>query len=160
MTSGAEHEEAASARRGGWPGGRGGTRLAWLEAALAVAAYAVLCVLVLRVTPRLVEPDDAAYRALIVAMTQGHFLTLSGAQAEALAQALGGPAAHGFAGGRILGGPGVIPQWVQLGDGQWISGEGPRLSVPGRPLPGHGHHPVGATEASSRRAPGRCWPGS
>jgi hypothetical protein len=122
VTAGAE---PASARRGGWPRGRGGTGLAWLEAALAVAAYAVLCVLVLRVTPRLVEPDDSAYRASIVAMTQGHFLTVSGAQAEALAQALGGPVAHGFAGGRILGGPSVVPQWVQLGDGRWISEKDP-----------------------------------
>jgi hypothetical protein len=133
LTAGAEHGEPASARRGGWPGGRGGARLAWLEAALAVAAYAVLCVLVLRVAPRLVEPDDYAYRASIVAMTQGHFLTLSGAQAEALAQALGGPGAHGPAGGRILGGPGVLPQWVQLGDGRWISEKDPGypfLAVP------------------------------
>jgi len=125
VTAGAERDEPASARRGGWPGGRGGTGLAWLEAALAVAAYAVLCVLVLRVAPRLVEPDDSAYRASIVAMTQGHFLTLSGAQAEALAQALGGPVAHGFAGGRIPGGPAVVPQWVQLGDGRWISEKDP-----------------------------------
>jgi hypothetical protein len=124
VTAGAAHDEPTPARRGGWPGGRG-TGLDWLEAALAVAAYAVLCVLVLRVTPRLVEPDDFAYRASIVAMTQGHFLTLSGAQAEALAQALGGPVAHGFPGGRILGGPSGVPQWVQLRDGRWISEKDP-----------------------------------
>jgi hypothetical protein len=57
--------------------GGSGTGLAWLEAVLAVAAYAVLCVLVLSVTPRLVEPDDYAYRASIVAMTEGHFLTVT-----------------------------------------------------------------------------------
>jgi hypothetical protein len=96
---------------------RRGTGLAWLEAALAVAAFAVLCVLVLRVTPRLVEPDDYAYRASIVAMTQGHFLTLSGAQAQALAQTLGGPGGPG--------GPGGLPQWVQLSDGRWISEKDP-----------------------------------
>jgi hypothetical protein len=50
-----------------WPGWR----------LLAVAAYAVLCVLVLSVTPRLAEPDDYAYRASIVAMTEGHFLTVT-----------------------------------------------------------------------------------
>jgi hypothetical protein len=127
LTAGAEHDEPASARRGGWPGGhgRGGTGLAWLEAALAVAAYAVLCVLVLSVAPRLVEPDDYAYRASIVAMTEGHFLTLSGAQAQALAQALGAPGGHGPVGGPILGGTGVIPQWVQLSDGRWISEKDP-----------------------------------
>jgi len=96
---------------------RRGTGLAWLEAALAAAAFAVLCVLVLRVTPRLVEPDDYAYRASIVAMTQGHFLTLSAAQAEALAQTAGGPGGPG--------GPGGIPQWVQLSDGRWISEKDP-----------------------------------
>ena len=64
---------------------------AWAEAGLAVGAFAVLCVLVLRVAPRLVEPDDFAYRASIVAMTHGHFLTLSGTQAEALAREPGGP---------------------------------------------------------------------
>ena len=85
----------------------------------------MLCVLVLSVAPRLVEPDDSAYRASIVAMTEGHFLTLSGAQVQALAQALGAPGGHGPAGGRILGGLGVIPQWVQLSDGRWISEKDP-----------------------------------
>ena len=127
LTAGAEHGEPASARRRGWPLGRGqaGTGLPWLEVALAVAAYAMLCVLVMSMAPRLAEPDDYAYRASIVAMTQGHFLTLSGAQAAALAQALGGPGAHRPAGGGPLGGPSVIPQWVQLGDGQWISEKDP-----------------------------------
>ncbi len=50
------------------------------EAFAAFAAFAVLCVVVLRVGSRLVEPDDYAYRASIVAITQGHFLTLSTAQ--------------------------------------------------------------------------------
>src|SRR6185437_1064176 len=64
------------------------------EACLAVAAFAVLCVLVLRTSPYLPEPDDYAYRASIVAVTDGHFLTLSGAQAHALAQHIG-PAMFG-----------------------------------------------------------------
>jgi len=42
------------------------------EVGLAVAAFAVLCVLVLRASPYLPEPDDYAYRASIVAMTDGH----------------------------------------------------------------------------------------
>jgi hypothetical protein len=41
------------------------------EIFLALAACAVLCILVLSFPPRLVEPDDYAYRASIVAMTQG-----------------------------------------------------------------------------------------
>ena len=48
------------------------------EACLAAAAFAVLCVLVLRAAPYLPEPDDNAYRASIVAMTDGHFFTLWG----------------------------------------------------------------------------------
>ena len=62
------------------------TRWDVAEVCLAVAAFAVLCVLVLRTTPYLPEPDDNAYRASIVAMTDGHFLTLSWAQAHALAE--------------------------------------------------------------------------
>jgi hypothetical protein len=68
-------------------GGR--MRLAWVEAALAAAAFAALCVGVLSAAPRAAEPDDGAYRASIVAMTEGHFLTLSTAQAESLARELG-----------------------------------------------------------------------
>ena len=37
------------------------------EVACAVAAFAVLCVVVLTAAPFLVEPDDYAYRASIVA---------------------------------------------------------------------------------------------
>jgi hypothetical protein len=62
-----------------------------VEVALAVGAFAVLCIMVLTVAPFLVEPDDYAYRASIVAMTQGHFLTLTTAQVQALgAQLTGG----------------------------------------------------------------------
>jgi hypothetical protein len=45
---------------------------------LAVAAFAVLFVLVLRAVLYLPEPDDYAYRTSIVAMTDGHLFTLSG----------------------------------------------------------------------------------
>ena len=44
-----------------------------VAAGLALAAFAVLCAVVLSFAPRLIEPDDYAYRASIVAMTQGHF---------------------------------------------------------------------------------------
>ena len=53
-----------------------------------MAAFAVLCVAVLSVAPQLVEPDDYAYRGSIVAVTQGHVLTLSTAQVRALAAQL------------------------------------------------------------------------
>src|SRR5580698_6047056 len=65
------------------PAGRA-SQAAWAEAALAVAAFAALCAVVLSVAPRAAEPDDGAYRASIVAMTEGHFLTLSNAQAMSL----------------------------------------------------------------------------
>jgi hypothetical protein len=90
-----------------------GIRLAWVEAALAVAAFAALCVLVLSVAPQTAEPDDGAYRASIVAMTEGHFLTLSTAQAETLARKLGDN-------------PAAPPnQWVELTDGRYISEKDP-----------------------------------
>jgi hypothetical protein len=88
-----------------------------LAAGLALAAFAVLCAMALSFAPRLVEPDDFAYRASIVAMTQGHVLTLSTAQVNTLAQQLGGP------GGGLL--PAAVPQWVQLADGRWISEKDP-----------------------------------
>ena len=90
------------------------------EAFVALAAFAVLCVLVLSVASQLVEPDDYAYRASIVAITQGHFLTLSTAQVDRLAAQLPGPG-----GGPVAGGPAVIPQWVQLSGGRWISEKDP-----------------------------------
>ena len=89
---------------------------------LAAAAFAVLCVLVLRAVPYLPEPDDYAYRASIVAMTDGHFFTLSGAQAHALAVQL----APVLGGSRLGPGPGGGPvQWVQLPGGRWISEKDP-----------------------------------
>ena len=95
----------------------------------ALAAFAVLCLIVLIVPARLVEPDDYAYRASIVAITQGHFLALSTAQVDRLAAQLpgpgGGPVAAGPGGGPVAGGPGGIVQWVQLPGGRWISEKDP-----------------------------------
>jgi hypothetical protein len=103
---------------------RPAARVSWdaAEAGLAVAAFAVLCVLVLKAAPYLPEPDDSAYQASIVAMTDGHFLTLSAAQAHTLAMQV---APH--IGGNVLGpGPGGGPiQWVQLPGGRWISEKDP-----------------------------------
>jgi hypothetical protein len=95
------------------PGARRGIRLMPVEAPLAVAAFAVLCAVVLSVAPQAAEPDDGAYHASIVAMTEGHFLTLSTAQAETLA-------------GKLRDNPAAPPnQWVQLSDGRWISEKDP-----------------------------------
>jgi hypothetical protein len=101
------------ARRGS-PRPAGRLRLAWGEAALAAAAFAALCIVVLSVPPqRGVEPDDGAYRASIVAMTEGHFLTLSTAQAQTLASKLGDN-------------PAAPPnQWVDLPGGRAISEKNP-----------------------------------
>jgi hypothetical protein len=88
-------------------------RAVWVEAALALAAFAVMCAVVLSVAPQAAEPDDGAYHASIVAMTEGHFLTLSTGQAETLA-------------GKLRDNPAAPPnQWVQLSDGRWISEKDP-----------------------------------
>jgi hypothetical protein len=103
---------------------RPAARTVWdvAEVCLAAAAFAVLCVVVLRATPYLPEPDDNAYRASIVAMTDGHLFTLSGAQAHALAEQL----APQLGGSRLGPGPGGGPvQWVRLPGGRWISEKAP-----------------------------------
>jgi hypothetical protein len=85
----------------------------WAEAALAVAAFTTLCAVVMSVAPQSAEPDDGAYRASIVAMTEGHFLTLSTAQAQTLARKLGDN-------------PAAPPnQWVELTNGRYISEKDP-----------------------------------
>jgi hypothetical protein len=88
-------------------------RLVWLEAGLAGAVFAATCVVVLSVGPQSAEPDDGAYRASIVAMTEGHYLTLSTAEAETLAR-------------NLDDNPAAPPnQWVQLSDGRYISEKDP-----------------------------------
>jgi hypothetical protein len=95
------------------PASRRGLRAAWVEVAFAAAAFATLCVVVLSVAPQSAEPDDGAYRASIVAIAEGHFLTLSTAQAEALARKLGDN-------------PAAPPnQWIEVSGGRWISEKDP-----------------------------------
>src|SRR6187399_3716742 len=95
------------------PHTRGGLRRVWAEATIAAAAFITACVVILSVAPESAEPDDGAYRASIVAMTEGHFLTLSTAQAETLARELGDN-------------PAAPPnQWVELSDGRYISEKDP-----------------------------------
>src|ERR1700722_7253075 len=78
----------------------------------AVVLFAALCVVVLIRSPQLLEPDDYAYRASIVALSEGHLL-LTNAQFLSLQAQL---SRHG--GGGIL-------QWVHLRDGKWISQKNP-----------------------------------
>lgn len=96
----------------------------WLVTGL--GCYAALCVAVLSVGPQRMEPDDSAYRGSIVAMTEGHFLTLSTAQVRAIAGQVdfwaSGNAVEGPIGPR---GNVLIPQWVRLPDGRWISEKNP-----------------------------------
>jgi hypothetical protein len=116
MSASASRDEAVLPGRAsrGEPGAGRGIRLVYAEAALAAAAFAALCAVVLSVAPQPgVEPDDGAYRASIVAMTEGDFLTLSTAQAETLARKLGDN-------------PAAPPnQWVELPGGRTISEKNP-----------------------------------
>jgi hypothetical protein len=91
-----------------------------------VAAFALLCIAVLSAAPQLVEPDDYAYRASIVALTDGYPATLSTAQVSALAAQLARSAGSSRA---VLTGPGPlgggIVQWVEISPGRWISEKDP-----------------------------------
>lgn len=79
---------------------------------VAVAGFVGFCALVLSHATALLEPDDYAYRASIVALSQGHIL-LSNAQYSALTSFL---AKHGESG---------ILQWHHLASGKWISEKNP-----------------------------------
>ncbi|MCU1363383.1 MAG: putative rane protein conserved [Acidimicrobiaceae bacterium] len=79
---------------------------------VAALGFVGFCGLVLSHATALLEPDDYAYRASIVALSQGHVL-LSNAQFQALASFL---AKHGERG---------IAQWHHLASGQWISEKNP-----------------------------------
>ena len=123
MSASASRDEAVlpgRADRGGPDAGRG-IRLVCAEAVLAVAAFAALCAVVLSIAPQLgVEPDDGAYRASIVAMTEGDFLSLSSAQANALARKLGDAGVY-----QTFTGTAPLPQWVELAGGRYISEKDP-----------------------------------
>jgi hypothetical protein len=82
------------------------------EVAIAVGAFVALCVAVLVRAPHLIEPDDFAYRASIVALTQGH-ITLTNAQYQALVNHFSAAAQPGIA------------QWDHLANGTWISEKNP-----------------------------------
>jgi hypothetical protein len=81
---------------------------------------------VLSVAPQAAEPDDGAYHASIVALTDGHFLTLSTAQAEELARKLGDN-------------PTAPPnQWVEVRDGRFMSEKDPGYPFLGAPFQAFG----------------------
>jgi hypothetical protein len=79
---------------------------------VAVLGFTGFCALVLSHASALLEPDDYAYRASIVALSQGHIL-LSTTQVRALEAFL---ARHGGGG---------IEQWHHLASGKWISEKNP-----------------------------------
>ena len=96
------------------------TRSRWAvtEAGLAAAAFVVLCVVVLRASPYLPEPDDIAYRASIVAMTTG---TSSPCRERRHKRS-----PSRWHPSRISSNRGAAPiQWVQLAGGRWVSEKDP-----------------------------------
>ncbi len=105
------------------PGLLPSTGLRRAEVLFALAAFAVLCVMVGKSAsvPNLVEPDDFAYRTSIVALTDGHLLTLSAAQVHAVSAEL----ARSSDGAGTLGPGGSPVQWVHLPSGRWISEKDP-----------------------------------
>ncbi|HET6494133.1 MAG TPA: hypothetical protein VFH61_02070 [Thermoleophilia bacterium] len=99
----------------GTPPSPPGGRIAWAEILVAAGAFAVLCIVVLAKATRLVEPDDYAYRAAIIALTHGHII-LTNTQYQDLLQQLGTAAQPG------------IEQWTHLANGSWVSEKIPGYS--------------------------------
>jgi hypothetical protein len=95
------------------------SRTVWVEIAVALLCFAVLSGAALTRTVTLAEPDDYAYRASIVALTEGH-VVLSDAQYQDLAERLQQQdSADGLSGSQ------GIAQWTQLDDGSWVSEKNP-----------------------------------
>ena len=92
--------------------GAPGRRLGRAEVLVAVLAFAAMCVAVLTRTVQLLEPDDYAYRASIIALTRGH-LSLTNAGYQALLKELSSGGGQGIA------------QWVQTAGGTCISEKNP-----------------------------------
>ncbi len=97
-------------------------RLGRWEVIAAVAIFVVFCAVVLVKSPQLLEPDDYAYRAAIVALTHGN-VTLTNNEYQALATQLdSGTPSTGMPSG--LDGQSIM-QWVRLANGSWISEKNP-----------------------------------
>ena len=82
------------------------------EVIVAALVFAAFCAVVLSRTAQMLEPDDYAYRASIVALTHGH-LVLTTAQYNALSAQLAATGGQGIA------------QWTRLASGLWISEKNP-----------------------------------
>jgi hypothetical protein len=82
------------------------------EVLAGVAAFAIFAAVVLLKASAMLEPDDFAYRASIVALSHGHIL-LTNAQYLALQRQLSAG-----------GGRGIL-QWHHLVSGRWISEKNP-----------------------------------
>jgi hypothetical protein len=95
------------------PGDRPPGRFGRGEVLVAVVAVAALCLAVLVRSAELLEPDDFAYRASIVALTQGHLLSLTNTEYQVLLKQLSSDGGMG------------ISQWVHLANGTWISEKNP-----------------------------------
>jgi hypothetical protein len=83
-----------------------------IEIVVCLIVFAAFCVAVLTRTAQMLEPDDYAYRASIVALTHGHIL-LTNAQYIALNSQLA-----------ASGGQGIL-QWHHLASGMWVSEKNP-----------------------------------
>ena len=82
------------------------------EIAITVGVFALFSIAVLTKATKLLEPDDSAYLASIIALTHGH-ITLSSTQYSALSAQL---TAHDGTG---------IMQWIHLSNGRWMSEKNP-----------------------------------
>ena len=98
------------------------SRISPAEIIVAVAFFIALCVVSLTTAASLLEPDDYAYRASIVALTHGQ-IALSDTEYQSLITQLTDPA-HPATGPGPDGGQ-AIQQWVQLPDGRWLSEKNP-----------------------------------
>jgi hypothetical protein len=93
------------------------------EILVAAAAFAVLCVVALSVRTVFLFPDAIAYQASIIAMTQGHFLTLSSSQLHAVLEQM---ASYDRPPPRVsLRFITTYGQWVSLPGGRFISQKDP-----------------------------------
>jgi hypothetical protein len=82
------------------------------QVAVAVCAFVLFGIAVLTKATKLLEPDDSAYLASIIALTHGH-ITLSNSQYNALSGQLSAQDGTG------------IMQWVHLSNGRWMSEKNP-----------------------------------
>jgi hypothetical protein len=120
-TSAAASADTPAGRSRLWSraGIRAVSRTVWIEIAVALICFAVLSGAALTRPVTLAEPDDYAYRASIVALTEGHVI-LSDAEYQDLAERLQQQdSADGLSGSQ------GIAQWTQLGDGSWVSEKNP-----------------------------------